>query len=66
MKRVTTAWLAAATLATTGLTFDVPMYDGTAPHLRVAKPQTHGARCSRPLNERKARRAKRQQRRRGR
>lgn len=58
MRRTTTAFLAAAALASAA-----PMYDGTSPPMRTSKPQTHGKRGSRPLDERKARRAKRRQRR---
>lgn len=63
MKRTTTAFLAAAAL---GMPDVAPMYDGTAPPMRTSKPMSHGKRGSRPLDERKARRAKRRQRRAGR
>lgn len=60
MKRITTAFLAAAAL---GMPDVAPMYEGTAPPMRTSKPMSHGKRGSRPLDERKARRAKRRQRR---
>lgn len=66
MRRITSAWLAASTLALVGLAFDVPMFDGAAPHLRHAKPATHGPRGSRSWQERNARRAARRGRARGR
>jgi len=66
MRRITTAWLAMNFLAAEGLAFDSPMYGGTASHQRTSKPMSHGKRSSRPLDERKARRAKRRQRRAGR
>jgi hypothetical protein len=66
MRFFSMAWIAATTLAQFGHTFDVPMYDGTSPPMRTSKPMSHGKRGSRPLDERKARRAKRHQRRAGR
>jgi hypothetical protein len=59
MKRVTSVWLAAQTLALAGLSFDVPMLDGAGPHLRHAKPVTHGPKGKRSNAERNARKAAR-------
>jgi hypothetical protein len=59
VKRPHPAWLAASTLALAGLSFDVPMLDGAGPHLRHAKPVTHGPKGKRSKAERNARKAAR-------